>query len=63
MLSRPMRDKPIEISQGSLPSPLRWGGGREGAATRRVRLSTEHRQGFFINAISKLVTKLQATRD
>ena len=63
MLSRPMRDKPIEISQGSLPSPLRWGGGREGAATRRVRLSTEHCQGFFINAISKLVTKLQATRD
>ena len=38
------RDKPIEISQGSLgslrialPSPPRWWGG-EGAATRRVRL-------------------------
>ena len=38
-------------------------GGREGTATRRVRLSTEHCQSFFINATSKLVTKLQATRD
>ena len=39
------------------------GGGGEGTATGRVRLSTEYRQGFFINATSKLVTKLQATRD
>ena len=67
-----MRDKPIEISQGSLgnlsvavpsPSPKVGGGGREGTATRRVRLSTEHCQSFFINATLKLVTKLQATRD
>ena len=58
------RDKPIEISQGSLgnlrvavPSPFpKVVGGR-------VRLSTEHCQSFFINATSKLVTKLQATRD
>ena len=64
MLSRGMRDKPIEISQGSLgslrvavPSPFpKVVGGR-------VRLSTEHCQSFFINATSKLVTKLQATRD
>ena len=41
------------------PPPLRWGGGGEGTTTRRVRLS----QSFFINATSKLVTKLQATRD
>ena len=59
-----MRDKPIEISQGSLvslcvavPPPPKVGG------ERRVRLSTEHYQSFFINATSKLVTKLQATRD
>ena len=66
-----MRDKPIEISQGSLgnlsvavPSPSpKVGGGGEGTATRRVRLSTEHCQSFFINATLKLVTKLQATRD
>ena len=57
MLSRGMRDKPIEVSQGS-PSPT-VGGGGEGTTTRRVRLS----QSFFINATSKLVTKLQATRD
>ena len=38
-------------------------GGGEGTATRRVRLSTEHSQSFFINATSKLVTKLQATRE
>ena len=50
MLSRGMRDKPIEVSQGS-PSP-KVGGGGEGATTRRVRLS----QSFFINATSKLVT-------
>ena len=31
--------------------------------TRRVWLSTEHCQSFVINATSKLVTKLQATRD
>ena len=63
MLSRGMRDKPIEISQGSLgslrvavPSPFpKVVGGR-------VRLSTEHCQSFFINATSKLVTKLQAIR-
>ena len=30
---------------------------------RRVRLSTEHCQSFVVNATSKLVTKLQATRD
>ena len=51
-----IREKPIEISQGFLgvavpsPSPKREG---EGTATRRV----------FINATSKLVTKLQATCD
>ena len=56
-----MRDKPIEVSQGS-PSP-KVGGGVEGTATRRVWLSTDHCQSFFINATSKLVTKLQATRD
>ena len=56
MLSRGMRDKPIEVSQGS-PSPKVGEG--EGTTTRRVRLS----QSFFINATSKLVTKLQATRD
>ena len=61
-----MRDKPIEISQGSLgslsvavPSPSPKVGGGEG----RVQLSMEHCQSFFINATSKLVTKLQATRD
>ena len=32
-------------------------------ATRRVLLSTEHCQSFFINAIPKLVTKSQATRN
>ena len=66
-----MRDKPIEISQGSLgslsvavPSPSpKVGGGGGGTATRRVRLSTEHCQSFFINATLKLVTKLQAKRD
>ena len=64
-----MRDKPIEISQGSLVSlcvavpPPKVGGGGEGKATSGVRLSTEHCQSFFINATSKLVTKLQATRD
>ena len=72
MLSRGMHDKPIEISLGSLrslrvavPSPLPQGGGRggEGTATRRLRLSTEHCQSFFINATSKQVTKLQATCD
>ena len=36
---------------------------REGTATRRVLLSTEHCQSFFINATSKLVAKLQATCD
>ena len=63
-----MRDKPIEISRGSLgslrvalPSPPTWGG--EGTATSRVRLSTEYCQSFFINATSKLVTGLQATCD
>ena len=43
--------------------PFPQGGGVEGTATCRVRLSTEHCQSFFINATSKLVTKLQATRD
>ena len=70
MLSRGMRDKPIEISQGSLgslrvavpaPSPKAGGGGGEGTATRRVWLSKEHCQSFFINATTTLVTKLQAT--
>ena len=70
MLSRGMRDKPIEISQGSLgslrlavPSPSLNVGGGEGTVARKVRLSTDHCQSFFINATSKLVTKLQATRD
>ena len=65
-----MSDKPIKISQvflGSLhvaaPSPSPWLGGGEGTATRRVQLSTEHCQSFFINATLKLVTKLQATCD
>ena len=71
-----MRDKPIEISQGSLgslrvavpsPSPEVGGGGKKGgygyAPARRARLSTDHFQSFFINATSKLVTKLQAIRD
>ena len=63
MILRRMRDKPIEKSQGSLgslsvavPSPMVGGGGR-------VRLSMEHCQSYFIKANSKLVTKLQATRD
>ena len=61
MILRRMRDKPIEKSQGSLGSlcsrtlPHGGGGG--------VRLSTEHCQSYFIKANSKLVTKLQATRD
>ena len=69
------RDKPIEISQGSLgslrvavPSSPPQGGG-EGRARIHVgcgytkgRLSTEHCQSFFINSTSKLVTKLHATR-
>ena len=70
MLSRGMRDKPIEISQGSLgslrvavPSPSLNVGEGEGMVARKVRLSTDHCQSFFINATSKLVTKLQATRD
>ena len=69
-----MRDKPIDISQGSLgslrvavssPFPNVGGGGRgeEGMATLKVRLSTDHCQSFFINSTSKLVTKLQATHD
>ena len=44
------------------PFSLRWEA-REGTATRRVLLSTEHCQSFFINATPKLVTKSQATRD
>ena len=59
-----MRDKPIEKSQGSLgslsvavPFPMVGEGGGG------VRQSTEHCQSFFIKANSKLVTKLQATRD
>ena len=32
-------------------------------ATCRVQLGTEHCQSFFINTTSKLVTKLQATRN
>ena len=72
MLSRGMRDKLIEISQGSLgslsvtlPSPFTKMGGGEGTATLRVRLSMDHCQSYFINvnATSKLVTKLQAIRD
>ena len=62
MMFRRMRDKPIAKSQGPLgslsvavPSPMVGGGG--------VRLSTEHCQSYFIKANSKLVTKLQATRD
>ena len=68
-----MRDKPIDISQGSLgslrvavssPFPNVGGGrGGEGMATLKVRLSTDHCQSFFINSTSKLVTKLQATHD
>ena len=42
-----------------IPIPtLPHGGGGGG-----VRQSTEHCQSFFIKANSKLVTKLQATRD
>ena len=59
----------IEISQGALdsqriaePFPAHLGGG-EGTATRRVRLSTEHCQRFFMNATSKLVNGLQAAHD
>ena len=126
MLLRGMRNKPIQISQGSFSSPreavpsplpplgelkardprLRFTlGGGEGTGTRRPIskrftslewrtrlwpsvgvhaswmtnmaqqydkgqcgkkqqwLSTEHWLSFFINATSKLVTKLQATRD
>ena len=44
------------------PFSPRWEA-REGTARRRVLLSTEHCQSFFINATSKLVTKSQATRD
>ena len=44
------------------PPPPRWVG-VESTVTRKVRLCTEHCQCFFINAISKLVTKLQATCD
>ena len=71
-----MSDKTIEISQGSLvslrvavpsPSPVVGGGGKKGgygyASARRARLSTDHFQSFFINATSKLETKLQAIRD
>ena len=53
MLSRGMRDKPIQYRSGR----------GEGTAILKVRLSTEHCQSFFINATSKLMTKLQATRD
>ena len=63
-----MHDKPTEMLQGFLgslrvavPSPS-WGGG-EGTATRKVWLSTKNCQSFFINATSKLETKLQATFD
>ena len=72
MLSKGMRDKPIEISQGALdsqriaeafPAPSPKVGGGEGTATRRVRLSTEHCQRFFMNATSKLVNGLQAAHD
>ena len=67
-----MGDKPLKISQGYLsslciavptPSPSPKVGGGEGVATRGVRLCMEHFQSFFINATSKLVTKLQATCD
>ena len=37
------------------PPPQGGGGGGEGTATRRVRLSTEHCQRFFINATPKSV--------
>ena len=68
MLSRGMRDKPIEISQGALDSqriaePFPAPSPKEGTATRRVRLSTEHCQRFFMNATSKLVNGLQAAHD
>ena len=44
--------------------PLPHGGGEgKGMVIRRVQLSMEHCQSFFINATLKLVTKLQATRD
>ena len=55
-----MADLQIKVTC-TLPSPQGGGGGGEGTATRRVRLSTEHCQRFFINATPKLVTKLQAT--
>ena len=72
MLLRGMHDKPTEMLQGFLgslcvavPSPLPYvgGGGGEGTATRKVWLSTKNCQSFFINATSKLETKLQATFD
>ena len=59
-LSPIMADLQIKVTC-TLPSPQGGGGGGEGTATRRVRLSTEHCQRFFINATPKLVTKLQAT--
>ena len=66
MLSRGMRDKQFKFRrdpqvvyvQPYPPPPLRWGRG-DVTATRRVKL---HYQSFFINATSKLVTKLQAIR-
>ena len=66
-----MHGKLIKISQGSLgslhvavPTPSLKMGGGEGTATRRVQLHVGYgyawNQSFFINATSKLVTKLQA---
>ena len=58
-----MADLQIKVTC-TLPSPPQGGGGGgEGTATRRVRLSTEQCQRFFINATPKLMTKLQATSD
>ena len=71
-----MRDKPIEISQGSLgslrvavPSPFpNVGGEGRGGGEGRVRVHVGYGQAqiiasFFINSTSKLVTKLPVTRD
>ena len=53
-LSPIMADLQIKVTR-TLPSPQGGGGGGEGTAARRVRLSMEHCQRFFINATPKSV--------
>ena len=55
MLSRRMRDKPLKYPRD--PKVAYVLGGGEGTAKHGTL------PGFFINATSKLVTKLQTTRD